>query len=219
MRRCNKCGVNVRGSGQVCPLCQSRLTGEAEPDVFPSIPTVYSQFEMLFKLLIFITVSGGLISVALDLMIVDGLSWSVFVLLGIVCFWVLIFFAVRKRNNIPKNITYQVVLVGIISVVWDFVTGWYGWSIDFVIPIACVVAITSLGIIGKVLKMPSGDYIFSMIADGLFGIIPMILYALKLVHIIYPSIICFTLSLISIASLLIFDGSNIVSGMKKRMHL
>ena len=210
MRRCNKCGVNVRGSGQVCPLCQSRLTGEAEPDVFPSIPTVYSQFEMLFKLLIFITVSGGLISVALDLMIADGLSWSVFVLLGIVCFWVRIF---------PKNITYQVVLVGIISVVWDFVTGWYGWSIDFVIPIACVVAITSLGIIGKVLKMPSGDYIFSMIADGLFGIIPMILYALKLVHIIYPSIICFTLSLISIASLLIFDGSNIVSGMKKRMHL
>jgi len=219
MRRCNKCGVDVRTSGEVCPLCQARLTGDAESDVFPNIPTVFSRFSLLFKLLAFVTVTGGLISVALDLMIADGLSWSVFVLLGIVSFWVLIFFAVSKRNNIPKNITYQVVLVGVISVIWDYITGWYSWSIDFVIPIACVVAIVLLGLLGKILKMPSGDYIFSMIAEGLFGIIPMILYALKLVHVIYPSIICFTLSLISIASLLIFAGKDIISGMKKRLHL
>ena len=180
---------------------------------------MFSSFSLLFKLLAFVTVTGGLISVALDLMIDDGLSWSVFVLLGIVSFWVLIFFAVSKRNNIPKNITYQVVLVGVISVIWDYITGWYSWSIDFVIPIACVVAIVLLGLLGKILKMPSGDYIFSMIAEGLFGIIPMILYALKLVHVIYPSIICFTLSLISIASLLIFAGKDIISGMKKRLHL
>ena len=219
MRRCNKCGVDVRTSGEVCPLCQARLTGDAESDVFPNIPTVFSRFSLLFKLLAFVTVTGGLISVALDLMIDDGLSWSVFVLLGIVSFWVLIFFAVSKRNNIPKNITYQVMLVGVISVIWDYITGWYSWSIDFVIPIACVVAIVLLGLLGKILKMPSGDYIFSMIAEGLFGIIPMILYALKLVHVIYPSIICFTLSLISIASLLIFAGKDIISGMKKRLHL
>ena len=219
MRRCNKCGVDVRTSGEVCPLCQARLTGDAESDVFPNIPTVFSRFSLLFKLLAFVTVTGGLISVALDLMIADGLSWSVFVLLGIVSFWVLIFFAVSKRNNIPKNITYQVMLVGVISVIWDYITGWYSWSIDFVIPIACVVAIVLLGLLGKILKMPSGDYIFSMIAEGLFGIIPMILYALKLVHVIYPSIICFTLSLISIASLLIFAGKDIISGMKKRLHL
>ncbi len=219
MLRCNKCGVNVRSEKKVCPLCQSELTGEPERGVFPVIPTVYSQFELFFKILIFGTVAGGLISIALDLMIFEHITWSLFVILGIISFWVLMFFAVNKRNNIPKSITYQVALVGGISVVWDLITGWRGWSIDFVIPIACVVAIALLGIIGKVFRMPRVDYIFSIIADATFGIVPLILYILKLVHVIYPSIICFTLSLLSIASLMIFDGANIISGMKKRMHL
>jgi len=219
MLRCNKCHVNVRASGGVCPLCQSHLDGEGEPDVFPEIPTVFSRFPLFFKLLILGTISGGLISVALDLMIVDGLSWSVFVVLGIVCFWILLYFAVRRRSNIPKSITSEVVLVGLISVVWDLVTGWHGWSIDFVIPIACVVAIGALWVIGRIMKMPAGDYLFSMIADGLFGIIPFIFYLLKLVHVIYPSIICFTLSLISIASIFIFYSKVVVNGMSKRLHL
>lgn len=35
MRHCDKCGVDVAGDLELCPLCQARLRGEAAPSLFP----------------------------------------------------------------------------------------------------------------------------------------------------------------------------------------
>ena len=35
MRHCDKCGVDVAGDLELCPLCQARLVGEASPAAFP----------------------------------------------------------------------------------------------------------------------------------------------------------------------------------------
>ena len=46
--------------------------------------------------------------------------------------WLSLALAVRKRKNIPKGMLYQVALLSIICMIWDFATGWNGWSIDYV---------------------------------------------------------------------------------------
>lgn len=219
MKSCNKCKMTVRGSRDNCPLCQSELHGTGEQDIFPDIPTIYRQYTMLFKLLVMGTVSVGVISVMINaLMPVSG-YWSFFIICGIICFWIMLAFAVRKRNNIPKNITYQVFIIAVLSIVWDHITGWRGWSLNFVVPIVFIVGMTALTIIPVLMKMPFGDYIICLIADGLFGFTPLIFILMNKVDKVFMSYICIALSILTFISLIIFQGKNILTEAQKRFHL
>ncbi len=219
MKYCSKCKVKVRGSRLNCPLCQNNLAGTGEPDIYPEIPTIYRQNSMFFKLLAMGTISVGVISVMINIMFPDTGYWSFFIVCGIVCFWIMLAFAIPKRNNIPKNITYQVFFLAVFSLVWDRITGWRGWSVDFAVPIIFIVGIAALTIIPAVMKIPAGDYVISLVADGLFGLTPLLFLLLGKVKIVYMSYVCITLSILTFISLLLFERKNILTEAQKRFHL
>ena len=219
MRTCKKCGVNVRGAETVCPLCQHRLSGESGEAVYPQIPTIYRQHELFFKCLILSSVAAGVICTAVNLLLPAGGVWSVFVVLGILCFWVSLAYAVRKKDNIPKNITVQVFLVSVLSFGWDLMTGWHGWSLDFVIPIACGAAMLSLFIIAKVMKLPPEEYIIYFMVDILFGVVPLVFYLTGLIRVAVPSVICISLSFLSLSALIIFEGKEMLRELVRRFHV
>lgn len=219
MRYCEKCRVKVRGAETLCPLCQHRLSGEAEERVYPLVPTVYRQYETFFKVLILFTIAAGVVCAAVNLLLPRSGYWSVFVALGILCFWISLAYAVRKKDNIPKNITVQVFIVSVLSFGWDWLTGWRGWSLNFVIPIACSVALLSLAIVAKVMKMPPGDYIAYFIVDIVFGIVPLVFYLTGLVSIATPSVVCISLSVLSLSALIVFEGKNMTEELSKSFHV
>ena len=219
MRTCKKCNVKLRGAETVCPLCQHRLLGEPEEAVYPEIPTIYRQHELFFKCLILSSVAAGVVCAAVNLLVPAGGCWSVFVTLGIICFWVSLTYAVRKKDNIPKNITVQVFLISALSLGWDLITGWQGWSLDFVIPIACGAAMLSLFIIAKVMKLPPEDYIVYFIVDILFGVVPLVFYLSGLIQIAVPSVVCISLSFLSLSALIIFEGKEMLRELVRRFHV
>ncbi len=219
MRTCKICGVKVRGTETFCPLCQHRLSGEPGESAYPEIPTVYKQNELLFKSLILFSVAVGIACAAINLLLPEGGCWSVFVALGILCFWVSLAYAVRKRDNIPKNITVQVFLVSVLSFGWDRLTGWHGWSLDFVIPIACGAALLSLFILAKVMRLPPEEYLIYFMADILFGVVPLVFYLTGLIRIVVPSVICISLSLLSLSVLIVFEGREMVRELSRRFHV
>jgi len=219
MKYCPKCRMNVRGNRELCPLCQSALTGNGEDDVFPVTHSYYRQYNMLLKLLAFATISGGIISVLFNFLIPGHGFWSLFVVFGIVCFWVMLLSAFGKRNNIPKSIMYQAVFAAIFSIVWDIMTGWHGWAIDFVIPIVFIVSMGAMIISVIVLRSPISDYIFLMLFNGMFGLIPFVFLVLGMTHMDIPSYISVVFSIISFTGLFIFHGKNILSEAQKRFHL
>lgn len=54
MRHCDKCGIDVAGTLDQCPLCQARLTGEASPSPFPR-NQVRRSGTMALRVLAFVT--------------------------------------------------------------------------------------------------------------------------------------------------------------------
>lgn len=221
---CDKCNVTVQGTMDYCPLCQNILvsddkTGKDEKRIFPVIQTVYKQFENFFKLLILGTVAGGVISVAVNMLLPGTGMWSLFVIIGIVCFWIMLYIAIHRRFNIPKNIATQVFLISILSVFWDFITGWHGWSVDYVVPIACTIAMFSLQILGKVKKLPANEVMSCTLADACFGIIPIIFYFTGILNVSIPSIICVAVSIISLFAMFIFERKNMLLEIQKRFHI
>nr|WP_312578494.1 DUF6320 domain-containing protein [Sedimentibacter sp.] len=221
MKRCEKCKINVIGKRESCPLCQGLLVGqdEEQEEIFPHIFSVYKQHNMFFRILILISIILVTISVAVNIMFPQKGAWSLFIVGGLASVWVSLITAINKRNNIPKNIVYQVMIISIALVVWDFMTHWKGWSIEYVIPILCVFAMISMAIISKVLKLRMEDYILYLIIDGVFGIIPVLFILIGILDVIYPSMICVVTSIISLSTILIFEGESMRAEMKKRLHL
>lgn len=221
MKYCDKCKVKVEGRRKYCPLCQNLLSGSDsdQVEVFPQVATMYKKYTIFFRIMIFVSVAAAVISVMLNILIPSKRAWSFFVIVGIGCMWASLYTAINKRNNMPKNIIYQFCIVAVIVMIWDYITGRNGWSIDYVIPIMCIVTMVFLAVISKIMRMQVEDYILYLIIGGVFGILPVIFIATGKLKVIYPSVICVAASIISLTALLIFYGPSMRAELRRRLHM
>ena len=224
MRTCEKCRVSVSGSPDEfgkCPLCQNPLAGTdpAGSDVFPFIPLLGHKHGLMFRMLQLCSAVAVIVSAAVNWMFPQGGFWSLFVAAGVACVWLIIIISIRKRNNILKNLAYQVTAASILSVLWDVFTGWHGWSVDYVIPIAFITAMAATTVLARVLKMRAETYLIYSLLLILYGIIPAVFVLSGLCAIVYPAMICVTCSLVSFAALMIFEGKNMIGELHRRLHM
>jgi len=210
----------VVGNRKNCPLCQELLKGDKHDDeVFPKISFVYREHGLFFKIMLLISIIIASVSVAVNILLPQAGAWSLFILGGLGSVWVSMISAINKRNNIPKNIVYQVMIISIIAILWDLMTGWKGWSITYVIPFVCFFAMVSMAIISKVRKLYVEDYILYIIIGGLFGLVQIIFIFTGGLAALYPSLICIVTSIISLSTILIFEEKKLRAEIKRRLHM
>jgi hypothetical protein len=221
MRNCEKCRVLIKGSQKVCPLCGGIVheNGEHTLDEFPQIPTIYQEFHLFIRIMILASISAAVICFAINVIWTKESDWSLLVAAGILCTWISMFFILRKKNNIPKTIIWQVFLIGILSVLWDRSIGWLGWSVDYVIPSICVCALIVMAISANMLHIGARDLVIYLLIDVIFGFVPLLLLFTGVVHVIFPSVICTAASAISLSAILLFEWDNMKTEINKRMHI
>jgi hypothetical protein len=222
MLYCNKCRVKVSGSKRRCPLCRGDLTGTADPagDVFPPIPPLSAPFKRLVSFIALGTIAVAAVSVAVDIALPSGgVWWSLFVIAGLGSLW-LSFLVINNRWwNIPKNIFLQLFVISIMVLLWDFFTGFYLWSLNFVIPILFSCSMIALAVFARVRKLNAEDYIIFLGIISVISIFSLLLIIFRVVTIVYPALICFALSVVSLASLILFEGKSLREEIQRRMHL
>jgi hypothetical protein len=221
MKYCSKCKVSVAGQRKYCPLCQRELQSldTDNNETFPEIPTIFHQYNLFFRVLILLSVIVSVVSAVINFLERTDVWWSLFVAAGIACLWLSMAIAVSKRRNIPKNILYQVVVLSTLAIVWDWGIGWRAWSINYVVPAACTLAMISMAIISKVTNLRVEDYMIYLVIDGLFCIVPVIFIFTGFLTVRYPSILCAAASVISLTALILFEGDHMWSELKRRLHV
>ncbi len=220
MKFCKSCNVSVTGKRKICPLCQGRLTGDkAQEEIFPKISFVYTEHSLFFKVMLLTSIIAATVSVAVNILMPGGGAWSLFILGGLASVWASLITIINQRKNIPKNIVYQVMTISVTALIWDTLTGWRGWSINYIIPLVCVFAMISMAVISKIRKLHIEDYILYIIIDSLFGIVPVIFIILGLLDVLYPSIICISTSIISLSTIIIFEDKSLKAEIKRRLHV
>ena len=161
MRRCPDCTVEVEGEWARCPLCGTTLVGEPVPGPYPTVPLRFSRRRVL-RVLFLTSLAVIVLSFLAQLLFgrdQDGIGALRSVWLGIVTTWLVVVMAVSKRRNLAKFIVYLVVLAGGVCVYWDYLSGWSGWSLTFVVPIVCAASIVGLLITARVVRIEVGDYV------------------------------------------------------------
>ena len=114
---------------------------------------------------------------------------------------------------------WQLVIVSAGSLLWDVFTGWQGWSVDYVIPLAMLVNMLSMVIISAAGKMEVSEYLFYLIQAGACGLIPFVLLAAGAASVPYPSVICSGVSLLFLLGLVLFKWKDFTREMQKKFRV
>lgn len=219
---CEKCKVTVRGGGGGrdghCPLCQRQITGEMTDDIFPKI-SVNKPEGKFIRFMILLMLVASVVCITVNVSMPGTGYWSLLVIAGFLSFGGSFFVLLSKRENIYKAILWEVAILSVIGVLWDNITGFRGWSTDFVIPITCTAAMAAMAVIAQITHLKIEDYIVYLIIDGVFGLIALLLILLDVTGVRLPSLICIGASVISFGSLIIFEGAAMAAEIRRRLHL
>ncbi len=221
MQHCPYCRVTIAGDKICCPLCGGRLSGKAEPEteVFPALERPRFTKSFTLRLLAFLTVIASAISVLVNIALSTRIWWSLFVVAGAVCFWCAVAVGIAYRRDITQNIGWQIVLISVLSVLWDFGTGWRGWSLDFVLPCVCTGGLLTMLLVSVLLKIPVRTFAGPYLAGCCLGLTPLIFIALDKISFVLPSLICAGVSIILVALLAIFEWQTVKAEFMRRFHL
>jgi len=217
--RCDKCNVQLVGKHKHCPLCQGDLsgTGNSYDNIFPPVHIKDNRrFISWIALLAVIIIT---LSYAANKAFPAGGSWWILVAAGIGSLWTSFIIAVKKRNNLPKAILWQVVTVIILALIWDYFTGFHMWSINFVIPTFTSCAMAAMAIVSRLLHLNIEDFIIYLILDSFIGFAYFALLAFEIPTVTLPSLVCFACSVISISALVLLEGRALKTEIQRRLHI
>lgn len=221
MRRCRSCALEVEGDWTHCPLCGTALQGKGAASPYPAVPLRFSRRRVLRVLAL---TSLGVIALSFLAQLLfrhdeESLGALRSVWLGVVATWLVVLMAVSKRRNLAKFIVYLVVAAGGVSVYWDFLAQWSGWSLTYVVPIVCAASIVGLLITVRLIRMELADYVVYSGLTVLLGLTPLVFLALGWVGAALPSLICGALSVLAVVLLLSLRGGAVRHELAKRLHL
>lgn len=221
MKSCTKCNVNISGSRTYCPLCQNELIiiDNYAAEVFPKLPKVVHKYNLILKIIAFISIVASIISIFFNIILPTDIWWSMYLIITLSCAWLSLTTAITKHKKILKYLLYQNIIIVLFAIFLDFFIGWRGWSITFVLPIMFTLAMVVMYTLSKVLKLQTGDYIIYLLVDSLFGIIPIIFLGMNIVTTELPSFICILTSIISLSALIVFEGTHMYNELKRRLHV
>ena len=107
----------------------------------------------------------------------------------------------------------------ILSVVWDFATGMHGWAFNFVVPIVLATSTIGVAILSKVLKIQVENYSVYICNLALLNCLLIIILLLDFVSLKLPTLICIGVNFLVLAVFISFEGSKILSDIKRRLHI
>ncbi len=223
MKICENCKTAVKGDWKVCPLCQAPLKeGTANTShKNTSLQDFSLRFsrQNIYRALITISIF------AIILYFIIQAIWSFeffgleYIMFGLMVTWLSILTFIRKRRNIAKAIVYLLVLLAFVSVYFDYLNGWQGWSLTFNIPILSISTLVGMMISIHFIKLRAEDYVLYLELAALLGFIPFIFLNLGWVVHPLPSLFSVLLSLLVFIFTFKRHRHKIKNELKKRFHI
>jgi len=223
MKYCKKCDVSINSPVSRCPLCYATLIGKdnmPEPVAYPELAQAAARYNMLFRILLFLSLTASVVCVTINLVTTPARLWSAVVIANIVYMWIAIGTAMRKHAKLGHTIMIQgISLAGLIMVMNLFFDTRVNWAFNYALPFLFFSVTLSITIIVIVKRMAIRDFILYFILTALMGLLPLLALAMGLVTVIWPSLVSAIYSGLALVSIFIFADNATKIELKKRFHI
>ena len=199
---------------ECCPLCKSILeqTEELE-NMYPDVRIRMRRLKLFSRIYLFCAILAEAALFCVNLLTESQIWWSAITGLAFLYFYMVLRYAILGKSGYKSKVTVLVILSILIAVVIDFVLGYRGWSVDYVLPVGILVvdAVVLICMIGNRRNWQS--YMMWQILMILCSLIPMGLYIKELEQNPYMAFLPLSVSVT------IFLGTIIIGDRRARMEL
>ena len=174
----------------------------------------------IFKVFTFLCVLALVLALGIDFSIDRHFRLSLFVGGATASMWVALAMGFLKRHNLLKNAMWQLIIVTAGCVIWDRMTGWRGWSVDFVLPGVSALVMLTMVLISRVYYKQPKDYVVYFVMASLYGlIVPLVCIAVGITKVTFPSVISMGMAVLMLVGLVLFRGKELRLEMEKNLHV
>lgn len=228
MKYCNKCQVNVNTNQAYCPLCHQKLTGENEFDYEfypPSISKTRQVLPLTKKILAFITITSILSLSIINFAVYEQTPylWCLIPVGAILYFWSIVRYGILSKQNIAYRLALLtallIIILNLIDVNFTTIDQAKGWALNYVTPLALFACNLAISFIIWIKRINYREYLIYLITIVVFSIVPVILYLLSIIEILWPSIVAFSFAIFILLFIIFFFPKSIKEEIKKRLHL
>ena len=214
MSKCRNCNVEILDETEFCPLCHSVLEQtEALENMYPDARLKTQKMKFVTRLYLFCALVLEFLLVVIDFNGENQVHWSILVGLGLLYVYMVLRYAVLGKSGYRAKTIVLVLLAILFLVAVDFITGYRGWSVDYVA--SGGILLVDVAIIGLMIwnRRNWQSYLMWQISMILFSIIPAVLYCVGLER-------NFTMAFLPlIVSVFLFLGTMILGGRRASQEL
>lgn len=223
MHFCDYCGVRVKNGQQNCPLCGRQLTEHKEVNsLYPAyhVKKLSGARRLFGRLAAFCSVAACLVTAVINFFTwpESHLAWSLFVIAPVLCAWLLVGNTLLARRRGGAVILLQTIAFSAMFAIIDAAAGFHRWSVNYVIPFLLITQTLVITIIVYTKKIRWNQYIGYALTMIFLGFAPILLYAVGLCSVLWPSVSSAAYSFLTLAYMFVFSNKAFLGELKKRFH-
>ena len=214
MSKCAKCGIEILDNTDMCPLCHSVVTKDADVvPMYPSAEGIVRKFRFIERLVLFASV------VAMGGLVLANFIGRPFVVWTVIIGLILVYANTLLRMTITGKVGYQsktlvltFLAVGILIGI-DALTGYNRWSLNVVLPSAILMLSLVVFILIFVNFRNWQSYIPMEILMVVTSLVLIIFYLVGIIT--YPNMVYIA----TVVSVLLLTGTVILGGDRAKREL
>lgn len=219
MNKCPKCDVILKTDNNVCPLCHNKIILEENNSIYPKIKSTYRNHNLLMKISLFTSICGIIFSLLINYWIYNEISWSIFVILGIISFWLTFSMGMNHKQGFMRILFAEIISIIILSIIWDLLTGFHKWSLTYCLPFLCICYTITFLIIRIFTRYTKKEYILYTYLNSLIGLFPLYFILSNKLSTLWPSYISVSTSIFALIFLFIFNHHTLETEIERRLHI
>ena len=221
MNKCQKCHVLILDDSERCPLCQHILQsdGEKMESAYPNAIGMTKKFRFLENLFLFLSILTEFILLVINYNANPKFLWSLVVGLILLYANVVVRMAIVGTSGYMFKTLSLVILAIVVLLGIDYLTGYRGWSLNYVFPGGILVIDLALFILMLVNRRNWQSYMMPQIFSILLSLIPVILRMAGVIGFPYLVWIAFAVSVFLFLGTLILGDQRARTELKRRFHV
>ena len=220
MAKCRNCNIEILDANQYCPLCKTVLPAdETLVNMYPNNRTHMRKVYLLSRIYLFSIIIIEAILVVLNILWETEIWWSVITALGLLYSYLVLKYAIIGKSG-HRTKASVLVLLGVLSAIAiDFVLGYRGWSVDFMLPAGILIMDVLLVIFIFVNRRCWHSYIMWLLSMQLVSTVPIILFANNLEKYWYIAFMPAIVTTVILLGVFIIGGRRATEELRRRFHI
>ena len=222
MVRCRQCNITILDDTAICPLCRCAVERDIEADrinEYPEVMIKQRKVKLMSDLILVAVLVSAMVLIGLNAALYEGSLWCLIPVAAMTYVYLAFRMIFVSRKGYRSKVFIPMVLALGLLLIIDIETGFYGWSLDYIMPSVILVADMIILMLMLTNLKNWSSYMIMQLTVLLACMIPLILWLAGLIDSPFLTLITAAVSVSLFLGMLIVGGNTAKQELKIRFHI